>query len=795
MPCCCKNPDHEAVASQADSAEAPQANRIGDRGFEDDKVALQKWRKQQTGATAETSKTNEKKGAADNSNSGSDSSGDSDSSDTYHLESNQAKSPVKVSTDAVHAWQQSPQKPSQASSPPAADLLGSFKKPSLRAELRSPFEVSFDRSSSGSQRSVEAPRPIYQLQQPVPQALTQTTPEATKNPSPRSQNIFRTALLDEQEETPIVTPETSPTTPTLAAFSPARARSIPSNRLQQEHHKLDALVHNAAAETSHDDDRIPPPKSPPKSSSPLHRAPRQHDHEGLRDQLIRDVVLQQQGSSAASLEESENQNEDDQDRVQGQVFLHLNPQDNISPRSSLEDTHDDTDGISDIFSDPALEEVANSLANDSESRERYILACRLLRARITQPNPPDILPMERELLQGLRDRFRSSRAGGSAVAFEALSKLLEEDEDEEEGIVPLEENEDEEMEGIVPLGNSRSRSSGTAQHEDMEIDHDVSMESEFMVASIREEETGFNTVWRDEKNTKAIPQLVEDDDAEYQAQPPTGEEPKKTLIRLDGWNFSLREKHPFEIFGLDQDTPQQSRVLTPALMEALRGFFPYAVSEDNFWLKFSLVRDGASLRSLLRQVMASQHTILCIETNDGEVFGSFCSTPWRNNGQSQKWFGTGEAFLWKLKQSRYVSDPRTPISNEMEVYPFTGHDDMVQYCTNTTMAVGGGNWKDAICPYPGEPHGIALLVDGDLEGGETNSCATFANPRLYGRSTSNNEFRIHNLECWTLTPMNTVHAAEQLERQKYFIHEHAQPTSPVRPGISPRRGRGSLSPR
>eukprot|EP00428_Durinskia_dybowskii_P051503 CAMPEP_0170310950 /NCGR_PEP_ID=MMETSP0116_2-20130129/55970_1 /TAXON_ID=400756 /ORGANISM="Durinskia baltica, Strain CSIRO CS-38" /LENGTH=672 /DNA_ID=CAMNT_0010563243 /DNA_START=189 /DNA_END=2205 /DNA_ORIENTATION=- len=224
------------------------------------------------------------------------------------------------------------------------------------------------------------------------------------------------------------------------------------------------------------------------------------------------------------------------------------------------------------------------------------------------------------------------------------------------------------------------------------------------------------------------------------------------IVRFDGWSNQKSAEYPFLILGADNDSELNPRVLTPSIMEALRGFFPFSVSESNFWLKFSLVRDGASLSTLLYSVRSSTHTIIGVETKDGEVFGSFTGAPWR---KGKRWFGTGEAFLWRLKKPRYTAARNAGISNfenEMEVYPYTGYDDMVQYCTSKTIAVGGGDWTGNTCPFENEPRGIGFMIDCDLVGGETNSCATFANPRLCRKTSASNEFAISNLEVWTLTP-------------------------------------------
>ena len=59
------------------------------------------------------------------------------------------------------------------------------------------------------------------------------------------------------------------------------------------------------------------------------------------------------------------------------------------------------------------------------------------------------------------------------------------------------------------------------------------------------------------------------------------------------------------------------------LMESLFHFLPFPVSEDNYWMKYSLVRDGAIFFKQLQNVRRSKSTLIAIETVDGEVFRSF----------------------------------------------------------------------------------------------------------------------------------------------------------------------------
>ena len=85
----------------------------------------------------------------------------------------------------------------------------------------------------------------------------------------------------------------------------------------------------------------------------------------------------------------------------------------------------------------------------------------------------------------------------------------------------------------------------------------------------------------------------------------------------------------FLIFGTSaKDVASMPHVLSPPLMESLSEFLPNSVLGENFWMKYSLVRDGASLDTLLKKVRGSDRTFLAVETTDGEVFGSFNSSPW-----------------------------------------------------------------------------------------------------------------------------------------------------------------------
>jgi hypothetical protein len=245
----------------------------------------------------------------------------------------------------------------------------------------------------------------------------------------------------------------------------------------------------------------------------------------------------------------------------------------------------------------------------------------------------------------------------------------------------------------------------------------------------------------------------------------------------------------FQILGTSaNDTNCHPHVLSPPLMESLQNFFPPTVSENNFWLKYSLVRDGASLPSLLRQIRGTKHTVIAIETVEGEVFGSFTSSPWRRNWN---YYGNGESFLWRMRRSRSEKDAQysvldqAKLESELDVFQWTGLNDLVQYCSHDMMAIGGGSiWEDDRGDGPDEQRdlppqnpvftkadkgGFGLAIDSELLRGTSSSCATFQSPPLSKSHPNGGPFEILNIEVWTLTPCASVREAENLEMTTLFL--------------------------
>jgi hypothetical protein len=234
---------------------------------------------------------------------------------------------------------------------------------------------------------------------------------------------------------------------------------------------------------------------------------------------------------------------------------------------------------------------------------------------------------------------------------------------------------------------------------------------------------------------------------------------------------------PFLILGTSAgDASCHPHVLSPPLMEALLNFVPKTLSTDNFWLKYSLVRDGGGLQTLLRHVRSSTTTFLAIETTEGHVFGSFTVQPWR---LSQGWYGTREAFLWKMRRSRAQSTATSPASmyqqamqeSEVQVFPYRSGSMAVQYCSKEQLMLGKGEVLQPSILKGGKHYGHGLLLEASLLRGTTSTSETFGNPCLTDDSLRGSRFEVANLECWTLTPHRTITEAQRSEFASLFLEK------------------------
>jgi hypothetical protein len=197
--------------------------------------------------------------------------------------------------------------------------------------------------------------------------------------------------------------------------------------------------------------------------------------------------------------------------------------------------------------------------------------------------------------------------------------------------------------------------------------------------------------------------------------------------------------------------------LTQSLMRKLQKHLPYGKRGDSFWLQYSLLRDGASLDSLVEMVQRDTNknsssssnnnicSVLAIETVEGEVFGAFLTQTWRRS--YRQWFGGGQSFLWTTENSSRKGT--TSKDKNLKVFPYSFENSYVQLCDRDRLLVGGGDGGDN---YERHSYGFGLALESDLLRGSSCPCTTFLSPSLSKLHSDGSTFEIRNLEVWTLTP-------------------------------------------
>ena len=245
-------------------------------------------------------------------------------------------------------------------------------------------------------------------------------------------------------------------------------------------------------------------------------------------------------------------------------------------------------------------------------------------------------------------------------------------------------------------------------------------------------------------------------------------------------------KFDFKVIGTSpEDEACQPHVLSPPLMHSLQQHLPFYKRGESFWLKYSLVRDGAATTTFLKQLRGSKYTVMAVETVDGEVFGAFTASPWHIAHNS---FGGGEAFLWKMKKSRNAIctsvAEQAKMESDIEVFKYAYENPNVQQCQSKRISVGGGTTSKPRQISAGDggspssfimPHewGFAIAFEGSymLEG-TSSPCLTFTSPSLSKIHSDGSRFELVNLEVWALTPCVTLKDAEAMECTQLFFEKN-----------------------
>lgn len=286
----------------------------------------------------------------------------------------------------------------------------------------------------------------------------------------------------------------------------------------------------------------------------------------------------------------------------------------------------------------------------------------------------------------------------------------------------------------------------------------------------------------------------------------------------DAESAAALDPHTFRILGTyADDVHAHPHVLSPPLMDALQNFVPDHIAYDNWWLKYSLVRDGASMDTFKRYVRASSHSILAIETTKGHVFGCYTSSPWRTN---PSFYGGDPAFVWKMRHNRNTTTchslvEQAGLEGQIDVFFLLGKGQKVQCSTHDLIGVGEGDYSQEFddqgesidlddndvdaemldkteaveLASGGKNYGFAIALSDDLLSGTTSQCSSFKNPCLTNPTSNGESFDVLNVEVWTFTPCMTVDTAEKLEMTQFFVQESMRSNMSAGSSSAPSHGR------
>ncbi len=193
-------------------------------------------------------------------------------------------------------------------------------------------------------------------------------------------------------------------------------------------------------------------------------------------------------------------------------------------------------------------------------------------------------------------------------------------------------------------------------------------------------------------------------------------------------HFSTGAGHDSVGAGVHVDVKlvEGSNIVSTEMLHRIASWLPASQRSRCWDLRYSLIRDGASMSSLLSQCRQRRNSsgteiieshVLIVEDSMGSVFGAFMAHALQ---KSAAYYGSGENFVFRL-------------SPDVEIYRWSKENHLFVLSDRTHLAIGGGD-------------GFALQLDEDLDTGVSTSSATYRNPIL----SSGEFFRVLNVEVFAL---------------------------------------------
>jgi len=160
-----------------------------------------------------------------------------------------------------------------------------------------------------------------------------------------------------------------------------------------------------------------------------------------------------------------------------------------------------------------------------------------------------------------------------------------------------------------------------------------------------------------------------------------------------------------------------SQLLTVDWIQFLRRYVRSRDAYRDWTLLYSTEKHGISLNTMYSRVHEKGPLVVVVEDSKGHVFGGYASEYFR---PSQRYYGTGESFLFRLHP-------------QLDVYPWPNTNNFFIFSSDHFISMGGGDAGK-----------YGLYLDADFAKGTSGYCNTFHNQPL----ASSEFFECALMEIW-----------------------------------------------
>jgi len=160
-----------------------------------------------------------------------------------------------------------------------------------------------------------------------------------------------------------------------------------------------------------------------------------------------------------------------------------------------------------------------------------------------------------------------------------------------------------------------------------------------------------------------------------------------------------------------------SRTLDVRELLTVWAWLPVRVTMYQPELIYTSEEHGCSLTTFFSRVEQHEPTLMLLKVTTGEIFGAYCSSAWAtrnekdNRGERQRYFGTGETFLFSLHPFK-ARFPWVGIKGKVEHAA-----ELFMHADGNMICIGGGG-------------GTGIQIDAELRYGKSERCLTFDNEPL-----------------------------------------------------------------